>query len=71
MTPSPPRASPLVVALTVITALSVCAIFAAVTVPAMLGDAGAWPVLIGGMLGLVLALAALLLLHRRRDRSLW
>jgi hypothetical protein len=61
-----PGTSPVVVAAVIAAALGVCALFAAVTVPAMLGGVGAW-VLAGAGAG-VLVLAVLVLggLQRRR-----
>jgi len=67
----PPRTPPSVVVLTTVVALAVCAIAAAVMVPALLGSLGAWPVLVAGALVLIVALAALWVIQRRgRDRSL-
>jgi membrane protein YdbS with pleckstrin-like domain len=71
MAPDPPPTSALVLLLTVIAGLAVCAVAAAIMVPAMLGAVGAWPALVAGSLVLVATLTALFLLHRRRDRSLW
>jgi len=70
MPPGPPSTPPLVVALTVLAALRVCAIAAAAMVPAMLGKVGAWPVLVGGTIALGAALAALWVIAKRRDRPL-
>jgi protein-S-isoprenylcysteine O-methyltransferase Ste14 len=67
----PPRTPPSVVVLTVVAALGVCAIAAAAMVPALLGGLGAWPVLVAGLLLLIAALAALWVIQRRRDRTLW
>jgi hypothetical protein len=69
--PDPPRTPPLVFVLTVIVALGACAIAAAVMVPALLGSLGAWPVLVAGVEILIAALAALWVIQRRRDRTLW
>jgi hypothetical protein len=55
----------------VIAALGVCAIAAAAMVPALLGSLGAWLVLVAGLVALVAALAALWVIQRRRDRTLW
>jgi protein-S-isoprenylcysteine O-methyltransferase Ste14 len=66
----PPRTSPVVVAAVIAAALGVCALFAAVTVPALIGGVGPW-VLAGGGAGLLIA--AMLVLagqQRRRGRSL-
>jgi hypothetical protein len=54
----------------VLAGLGVCAIAAAVMVPAMLGRVGAWPVLVGGTVALVAALAALWVITKGRDRPL-
>lgn len=67
----PPRRPPLVLVLTVVAALGLCAIAAAVMVPTLLGRLGAWPVLVAGLLMLIAALAALWVIQRRRDRTLW
>ena len=56
---------------TAVVALGVCAIAAGVMVPALLGSLGAWPVLVAGVLMLIAALAALWVILRRRDRTLW
>jgi hypothetical protein len=69
--PDPPRTPPLVLVLVVVAALGVCAIAAAVMVPALLGTLGAWPVLVAGVLMLITALAALWVIQRRRDHTLW
>ena len=69
--PGPPRTPPWVVVLTAVVALGVCAIAAAVMVPALLGGLGAWPVIVAGVLLLVAALAVLWVIMRRRDRTLW
>jgi len=69
--PDPPRVPPVVVVLTVVVALGVCAIAAAVMVPALLGSLGSWPVLAAGALILVAALAGLWVIQRRRDRTMW
>jgi hypothetical protein len=61
----------LVWVLTVLAALGVCAIAAAVMVPALLGSLGAWPVFVAGVLMLIAALPALWVIQRRRDRTLW
>lgn len=66
----PPRTPPLVFVLALIVALAVCAIGAAVMVPALLG-VGAWLVLVVGVLALLAALAGLWAIQRRRDRTLW
>ena len=68
--PDPPRVPPLVVVLTVVVALGVCAIAAAVMVPALLGSLGSWPVLVAGTLVLVAALAVLWVIQRRRDGTM-
>jgi hypothetical protein len=70
MPPAPPQTPPLVIGLTVLVGLSVSAIAAGVMVPAMLGSTGAWPVLVGGTIALVVALAGLWVIAKRRDRSL-
>jgi hypothetical protein len=57
--------------LTAVAALGVCALAAAVLVPALLGSLGAWPVLVAGVLMLIAALVALWVIQRRRDRTLW
>jgi hypothetical protein len=57
-------------ALTVVIALSVCAIAAAVMVPAMLGGADAWTVLVAACVLLTVALGGLWLIQRRRDQTL-
>ena len=57
-------------ALTVITALGICAIAAAVMVPTMLGGVGAWPVLLGGFVAVLVGLGGLWEVQRRRDRGL-
>jgi hypothetical protein len=69
--PDPPRVPASVFVLTVVVALGVCAIAAAVMVPALLGTLGAWPVLVAGVLILVAALVVLWVIQRRRDRTLW
>ena len=69
--PDPPRTPPWVVVLTAVVALGVCAVAAAVMVPALLGGLGAWPVIVGGVLVLIGALAALWVIMHRRDRTLW
>ena len=69
--PDPPRTPPSVFVLTVVAALGVCAVAAAVMVPALLGSLGAWPVLVAGVLMLIAGLAALWVILRRRDRTLW
>jgi hypothetical protein len=66
----PPPTPPAAVVLTTIVALGVCAIAAAVMVPALLGSLGAWPVLVAGVLMVIAALAALWVILRRRDQSL-
>jgi len=66
-----PRVPALVWVLTVLAALGVCAIAAAVMVPALLGSLGAWPVFVAGVLMLIAALPALWVIQRRRDRTLW
>ena len=67
MPPSPPRTPPYVFVLTVIVALGTCAIAAGVMVPALLGDVGGWPVLAGGAVAMIAALAALWVIQQRRD----
>lgn len=57
--------------LAALVAIGVCAIAAAVMVPALLGGLGSWPVLVAGVLMLIAALAALWVIQRRRDRTLW
>ncbi|HEY5428340.1 MAG TPA: hypothetical protein VIK04_04430 [Solirubrobacteraceae bacterium] len=57
-------------ALTVIIALSVCAIAAAVMVPAMLGGVDAWTVLVAGCVVLIAGLGGLWVIQKRRDRAL-
>jgi Flp pilus assembly protein TadB len=49
----------------------VCAIAAAVMVPALLGSLGGWPVLVAGVFMLLVALARLWVIQHRRDRTLW
>lgn len=61
--PDPPRVPGLVVVLTVVVALGVCAIAAVALVPALLGSLGSWFALVAGALLLV---AALVLLWSRR-----
>ena len=68
--PAPPRPSLAMGVLTVVIALGVCAIAAAVMVPAMLGGVGAWPVLVAGCVLLTVALCGLWLVQKRRDRTL-
>jgi hypothetical protein len=68
--PAPPRPSLAMGVLTVVTALGVCAIAAAVMVPAMLGGVGAWPVLVAGCVLLTVALCGLWLVQKRRDPTL-
>jgi len=68
MSPERTGRSVLAVALTIAVALGVCAVAAAVMVPAMLGSVGAWPVLVAGCIVLVTALALLWLSETRRDR---
>jgi hypothetical protein len=67
----PPRVPSSVVALTVAAALAACAIFVGALGPGVLGSLGAWPLLVAGGLVLVAALAALWIIQRRRDRTLW
>ena len=57
--------------LAALVAIGVCAIAAAVMVPALLGGLGSWLVLVAGVLMLIAALAALWVIMRRRDRTLW
>jgi hypothetical protein len=64
MRPSPMR-SPVFVALAVVAALGICALFAAVTVPVMLGRVGAWPVAAAGSVALLGALGALAVIQGR------
>ena len=74
--PSPPRApaspptSTRALALTVVVSLAACAIAAAVMAPTMLGGVPAWLVLIVASVVLVIAIAALWAIDRRRDRPL-
>jgi hypothetical protein len=56
--------------LTVVIAVSVCAIAAAVMVPAMLGEVDAWTVLVAGCVVLTVALGSLWLVLKRRDPTL-
>jgi protein-S-isoprenylcysteine O-methyltransferase Ste14 len=65
-----PRTPPSVVVLTTVVALGVCAIAAAVMVPALLGSIGAWPVLVAGVLMVIASLAGLCVIQRGRDHSL-
>ncbi|GEM_PF-3793754 len=67
----PPRVASSVVALTVVAALAACAIFVGGLAPAVLGSLGAWPLLVAGGLILIAALAALWVIQRRRDHTLW
>ena len=67
----PPRTPPLVFVLTTVVALGVCAIAASVMAPGLLGSLGGWPLLVAGLLMLIAALAALWVIQRRRDRTLW
>lgn len=69
--PDPPRTPLSVFVLSAVVALGACAIAAAVMVPALLGSLGAWPVLVVGVVLLIAALAALWVIQRRRDRTLW
>ncbi len=59
-----------VVALVLLVALGACAIAAASVVPAMLGGAGAWPVLVVGLTALLVGLTGLGLIQEKRDRTL-
>jgi membrane protein YdbS with pleckstrin-like domain len=59
----PPRVPSSVVALTVAAAVAACAIF--------VGGLVAWPLLVAGVLVLIAALAALWVIQRRRDHTLW
>jgi hypothetical protein len=70
MVSGPPETPPLVIVLTVVAGLGVCAIAAAVMVPVMFGGVGAWPVLVGGSIALIAALVALWVIETRRDRPL-
>jgi lipopolysaccharide export LptBFGC system permease protein LptF len=54
-----------------VVALAVCAIFVVSFVPVVLGSLGAWPVFVAALLILIAALAALWVIQRRRDRTLW
>ena len=67
MQPVAPRASLVMGALTVVVALGICAIAAAVMVPTMLGRVGAWPVLVAGCVLLTGALGGLWRIVKRRD----
>ena len=70
MPPGVPPTPPLVVALAVVAAVGACMLAAAVMAPTMLGDLGAWPVAIVGVVALVGALAALGMIQHKRDRPL-
>jgi Flp pilus assembly protein TadB len=59
----PPRVPSSVVALTVLAAVAACAI--------VVGGLVAWPLLVAGGLVLIAALAALWVIQRRRDHTLW
>jgi hypothetical protein len=65
-----PRVPYSVVALTVVAAVAACAVFLAALDPAVLGSVGALPVIVAGVI-LIAALAALWVIQRRRDRTLW
>jgi protein-S-isoprenylcysteine O-methyltransferase Ste14 len=69
--PEPPRTPRSVYVLTAVVAVGVCAMAAAVMVPALLGGLGAWPLIVAGVLLLIVGLGALWVIQRRRDRSLW
>lgn len=68
--PVAPRVSFVMGALTVVVALGICAIAAAVMVPTMLGRVGAWPVLVAGCFLLTTALGGLWRILKRRDQTL-
>jgi membrane protein YdbS with pleckstrin-like domain len=59
----PPRVPSSVCVLTVVAATGGCAIF--------VGGLVSWPLLVAGGLVLIAALAALWMIQRRRDRTLW
>ena len=69
--PEPPRTPRSVFVLTAVVAVGVCAMAAAVMVPALLGGVGAWPLIVAGVLLLIVGLGALWVIQRRRDRTLW
>jgi hypothetical protein len=60
----------LLVCLAALTGLGTCAIFAAIMVPAFIGEAAVVPTLISGLVVLVGALAGLWVVLARRDRTL-
>jgi hypothetical protein len=70
MLPSAPHTPAVVVLLVVVTAVAVCMMAAAITVPDLLGRLGAWPVLVGGLVVVVGALSALWGIQKKRDRTL-
>jgi hypothetical protein len=57
-------------ALTVLAALGVCAMFAAVTVPSFFGSVGGWPLFAAGTIVMCGALWVLWRAEGRRDRHL-
>ena len=68
MAPRPPATPPLVIALVVVVAVAASVIFADSFFPALLGGFGTWPAYMGGFIALVVALAALWGVQRKRDR---
>jgi hypothetical protein len=67
----PHRPSLLVFALVVLAALGACTLAVASIAPTLLGGVDAWPAIAGGTVVLLAALAALWVIQRRRDRTLW
>lgn len=70
MAPEPPRRSSLILALTLVVGLAICAVAAGIMVPVLLGRY-ADVVLVAGTIALVGATFALGLVSWRRGRSLW
>jgi hypothetical protein len=67
----PPRVPSSVVALTVAAGVAACAMFVGGLGPAVLGSLCGWPLLVAGGLVLIAALAALWVIQRQRDHTLW
>lgn len=70
MPPRAPRVPASVFLLVVVIAVAMCMMAAAVMLPAMLGDLGAWPVFGVSFVAFVSALLALWKIQARRDRTL-
>lgn len=71
MSRSTRRVSCLAVAATIAVTVGVCAVDASVMAPLALRGVSPWILVAGGSLALVLGLAGMWVLVRRRDRDLW